>query len=261
LAKEKAAKSKVTPPKEKKVSKKKAEPKVAKPTVPTKAKAASKKKADKAKAKLVKKKAAAKKKAREKAAEPAASSAEEKKVEPEVAEPSRGELTENPMLKPRIEKVTVNMSVGQSGKPLEQAATILQQLTNQKPSRRQAKKTIREFGIRKGESIACLVTLRNKKAEEFLRKALQAVENKLSKYCFDRQGNFSFGIKEHIDIPGTKYVPDLGIHGMDISVSLGRAGYRVKRRHRVKSRVGKDHLLTADEAVLFIKDEFDVEIV
>jgi large subunit ribosomal protein L5 len=271
LAKEKAAKSKVTPPKEKKkVSKKKAEPKVAKPAAPAKAKAASKKKADKTKAQPVKKKPVAKKKVssakekvvpKKKAAKPKVTPAKEKKAEPEVTEPSRGELAENPMLKPRLEKVTVNMSVGQSGKPLEQAATILQQLTNQKPSRRQAKKTIREFGIRKGESIACLVTLRNKKAEEFLRKALQAVENKLSKYCFDRQGNFSFGIKEHIDIPGTKYVPELGIHGMDISVSLGRAGYRVKRRHRVKSRIGKDHLLTAEEAVLFIKDEFDVEIV
>jgi len=183
-----------------------------------------------------------------------------KKVEAKVAKPTRGELTENPMLKPRIEKVTVNMSVGKSGTPLEQAATILQQLTNQKPSKRKAKKTIREFGIRKGESIACLVTLRKEKAEEFLRKALQAVDNKLSKYCFDRQGNFSFGIKEHIEIPGTKYMPELGIHGMDVSVSLGRAGYRVKRRHRVKSKIGKDHLLTADEAILFIKDEFDVEI-
>jgi large subunit ribosomal protein L5 len=261
LAKQKAAKSKVAPPKEKKkVAKKKAEPKVAKPAVPAKAKAASKKKAAKTKAKPVKKKKATKKKAEEKTAETAASS-KEKKAEPEVAEPSRGELAENPMLKPRIEKVTVNMSVGQSGKPLEQAATILQQLTDQKPSRRQAKKTIREFGIRKGEAVACLVTLRNKKAEEFLRKALQAVDNKLSKYCFDRQGNFSFGIKEHIDIPGTKYVPELGIHGMDISVAIGRAGYRVKHRHRVKSRIGKDHLLTADEAVLFIKDEFDVEII
>jgi len=184
----------------------------------------------------------------------------EEKVEPKIAKPSSGELTENPMLKPRIEKITVNMSVGQSGKPLEQATTILQQLTNQKPSRRQAKKTIREFGIRKGESIACLVTLRQKKAEEFLKKALQAVDNKLSKYCFDHQGNFSFGIKEHIDIPGTKYVPELGIHGMDVSVSLDRAGYRVKRRHRGKSKIGKNHLLTADEAILFIKDEFDVEI-
>jgi len=184
----------------------------------------------------------------------------EEKVAPKVAKPTRGELTKNPMLKPRIEKITVNMSVGKSGAPLEQASTVLQQLTSQKPSRRQAKKTVREFGIRKGESIACLVTLRKEKAEGFLRKALQAVDNKLSKYCFDRQGNFSFGIKEHIEIPGTKYVPELGIQGMDVSVSLGRAGYRVKRRHRVKSKIGKDHLLTAEEAILFIKDEFDVEI-
>jgi large subunit ribosomal protein L5 len=166
----------------------------------------------------------------------------------------------NPMLKPRIEKVTINMSVGKSGQPLEQAVEILQQLTDQKPSKRKAKKTIRDFGIRKGESIACLVTLRKEKAKEFLRKAFEAVENKLSKYSFDRQGNFSFGIKEHIDIPGTKYQPDLGIHGMDVSVALGRPGYRVKRRHRTKSNVGKDHLLTADEAILFIKDEFDVEV-
>ena len=185
----------------------------------------------------------------------------EEKVEPEVAIASRGELAKNPMLKPKIEKVIVNMSVGKSGEPLEQAVTVLQKLTDQQPSKRKAKKTIRDFGIRKGESMACLVTLRKEKAEAFLRKALQAVENKLSKYCFDRQGNFAFGIKEHIDIPGTKYVPTLGIHGMDISVALGRPGYRVKRRHRAKSKIGKDHLLTADEAILFIKDEFDVEII
>jgi large subunit ribosomal protein L5 len=177
-----------------------------------------------------------------------------------VAKPPRKEWAGNPMLQPIIEKVTVNMSVGKSGAPLQQAITIIKQLTQQKPSKRKAKKTVREFGIRKGESIACVVTLRDEKAEEFLKKAFYAIEKKLSKYCFDKQGNFSFGIKEHIDLPGTKYVPELGIHGMDVSVSLGRAGYRVKRRHRAKSKVGKDHLLTAKEAILFIKDEFDVQI-
>ncbi len=183
------------------------------------------------------------------------------KVESKIGKPSRGESARNPMLRPRIEKITINMSVGKSGQPLEQAATILQQLTDQKPSKRAAKKTIRDFGIRKGESIACVVTLRKEKAEQFLRRGLQAVENKLSKYSFDPQGNFSFGIKEHIDIPGTKYVPALGIHGMDVSVALSRPGYRVKRRHRAKSKIGKAHLLTADEAILFIKEEFDVEII
>jgi len=185
----------------------------------------------------------------------------EKKPAPKpVAKPVHEEWAGNPMLVPVIEKVTVNMSVGKSGGPLDQAVTIIKQLTNQTPSKRRARKTIREFGIRKGEPIACVVTLRDEPAKEFLNKAFYAIENKLSKFSFDPQGNFSFGIKEHINLPGTRYLPELGIHGMDVSVSLGRAGYRVKRRHRRQSKIGKDHLLTAKEAILFIKDEFDVEI-
>ncbi len=168
---------------------------------------------------------------------------------------------ENPMLKPRIEKVTVNISVGASGEPLEKATKILRQLADQQPCKRNAKQTIRDFGIRKGEPIACLVTLRKEKAKDFLKKTFRAVDNKLSEKSFDLHGNFSFGIKEHIEIPGTKYVPELGIHGMDISVALGRPGYRVKRRRRTKSKIGANHLLTAEEAKLFIKDEFEVEIV
>ena len=167
---------------------------------------------------------------------------------------------ENPMSKPRIEKVTVNMSVGKSGEPLEKAARVLEQLTGQKPCKRKAKKTIRDFGIRKGELIACIVTLRKDKAREFLKKALRAVDNKVSKQSFDGYGNFSFGIKEHIEIPGTKYVPELGIHGMDVSVTLSRPGFRVKRRHRAKSAVGARHLLNIEESMLFVKEEFGVEI-
>ena len=102
--------------------------------------------------------------------------------------------------------------------------------------------------------------LREEKAKNFLKKAFQGIDNKLSENCFDNYGNFSFGMKEHIVIPGTKYIPELGIYGMGISVTLGRPGYRVKRRHRTKSKVGLRHVLTLDEAKLFIKDEFEVEI-
>lgn len=164
------------------------------------------------------------------------------------------------MLMPRIEKVTVNISVGKSGEPLEKAAKVLEELTEQRPCRRKAKKTIRDFGIRGGEPIACLVTLRDERAEKFLRKALQAVDNKLPKGSFDDHGNFSFGIREHIEIPGTKYVPELGIHGMDVSVSVSRPGYRVKRRRRAKSRIGRRHLVTTEEAMALIKDKFGTEI-
>ncbi len=166
----------------------------------------------------------------------------------------------NPMLRPRIEKIIVNMSVGKSGEPLERAATVLQQLTGQKPCMRKAKKSIRDFGIRKGEPMACIVTLRNDKAREFIKRALQAVENKVSKRSFDKQGNFSFGIKEHIDIPGTKYVPELGIHGMDVAVTLSRKGQRVKYRHKAESRVGVKHRLTPEEGIEFVQDEFGIQV-
>jgi len=167
---------------------------------------------------------------------------------------------ENPMLKPRIVKVVVNVSIGKSGDPLEKAMKILEDLTGQKPCTRNAKKTLREFGLRKKEPMACIVTLRGEKARGFLTKSLRAVDNRVSKQSFDKHGNFSFGIKEHIDIPGTKYSPDLGIIGMDVSVTLERPGYRVKHRHRAKSKVGSQHLLTSDEAVSFIRDQLGVEI-
>ncbi|RJS84299.1 50S ribosomal protein L5 [Candidatus Bathyarchaeota archaeon] len=167
----------------------------------------------------------------------------------------------NPMLKPRIEKVVVNVSVGKSGEPLEKASKILEELTGQKPCRRKAKKTIRDFGIRRGEPIACLVTLRGAKAKEFLSKAFQAVDNKISSKSFDEFGNFAFGIKEHIEIPGTKYKPELGIIGMDVCVSMEKPGYRVKRRRRVRSKVGSSHLVTKEESMLFLKEEFGVEVV
>lgn len=168
---------------------------------------------------------------------------------------------ENPMLRPRIEKVTVNISVGKSGEPLERAAKVLEQLAGQRPCKRKARRTIRDFGIRKGEPIACVVTLRREKARVFLEKSLQAVDNKLSKSCFDDYGNFSFGIKEHIEIPGTKYVPDLGIFGMDVSVVLSRLGNRVRHRHHSKSKIGSSHVLERGEAMSFVKDELNVEIV
>ncbi|RLI32639.1 50S ribosomal protein L5 [Candidatus Bathyarchaeota archaeon] len=167
----------------------------------------------------------------------------------------------NPMTKPRIGKVTVNVCVGKSGEPLEKAAKIIEQLTGQKPCFRTAKRTIKDFGIRRGEPIACVATLRKEKAIEFLRKAFAAVGNKISKSSFDKFGNFSFGIKEHIEIPGVKYNPDLGIIGMDVCVTMEKPGYRVKERKRARSKVGSKHRVTIDEAILFLKENFGVEVV
>jgi large subunit ribosomal protein L5 len=165
------------------------------------------------------------------------------------------------MLKPKIEKVVVNISVGKSGEPLEKAVKVLKEITGQTPCRRKAKESVRDFNIRKGESIACIVTLRKEKALDFLNKVLPVIDKKLSGRCFDKQGNFSFGIKEHIELPGVKYDPDVGIFGMDVCVSVIRPGYRVKTRRKGRTKLGAKHVLTPDESMAFAKETLGVEIV
>lgn len=171
-----------------------------------------------------------------------------------------GAPKKDPMREPRIGKVVVNICTGQSGEPLDRAMTILEQLTGQRPCMRRAKRTNRTFGIRKNEPIACIVTLRGVRAEAFLKGALEAVGNRVSPRSFDRYGNFAFGIREHIDIPGTRYDPNLGIVGMDVMVSVERPGYRVARRKRAKSKIGRRHRVTREEAVEFIRNRFGTEV-
>jgi large subunit ribosomal protein L5 len=168
---------------------------------------------------------------------------------------------EQPMLKPQIEKVVVNLNVGKSGEPLEKAFKVLKEIAGQSPVKKNAKKTIREFGIRQGEPIACVVTLRRQKAIAFLKKVLPVLDNKISRSSFDDQGNFAFGLKEHIEIAGVKYDPDVGIFGMDICVTLNRPGDRVQDRRKHKAKIGHKHILTPEEAILFTKQTLGVEIV
>jgi large subunit ribosomal protein L5 len=168
---------------------------------------------------------------------------------------------QHPMLRPRIDKVVVNLNVGKSGEPLEKANTVLKEITGQTPVKRKAKKTIRDFGIREGESIAVVVTLRKQKAVDFLKKILPVVDNKVAKRAFDELGNFSFGLKEHIEIPGVKYDPEIGIFGMDVCVAVNRPGQRIKIRRKQKQSVGPKHLLTPEESIVFIKQTLGVEIV
>ncbi len=164
------------------------------------------------------------------------------------------------MLKPRIEKVVVNIAVGKSGEPLEKATKVLKEITGQTPCKRKAKESVRDFNIRKGESIACIVTLRGEEAIAFLNRVLPVIDKKISSRSFDRQGNFSFGIKEHIEISGVKYDPEVGIFGMDVCVSVTRPGYRVKNR-RKENRLGAKHVLTPEESMVFVKNTLGVEIV
>lgn len=167
---------------------------------------------------------------------------------------------ENLMQEPRIQKVVVNMGVGESGQPLVNAEDLMERITGRKPVRTYAKKKIPNWEVKGGEPIGCKVTMRDQKAKEFLENALEAAENEIQEKNFDEEGNFSFGIHEYIDFPNMKYDPDIGIFGMDVTVVLERPGFRVKKRRLQSNKIPEDHRITKEEAIEFIKEKFNVEV-
>ena len=168
--------------------------------------------------------------------------------------------TENSMRKIFLSKVVLNMGVGKSGEPIEIGKKTLSQITGKKPNTRNAKKSQRDWGVRKGEPIGVAITIRDNDATELLKRLLVAKDNKINSHSIDNEGNVSFGIKEHIDIPGIKYDPKIGILGLEVSISLARAGFNVRLRSQNKSKVGKKHRISKDDTIKFLTENFGVQI-
>jgi large subunit ribosomal protein L5 len=128
---------------------------------------------------------------------------------------------------PRVEKIVVNMGVGDAkdnAKALDDAVNELTQLTGQKPLITKAKKSIANFKIREGMAIGCKVTLRANRMYEFLDKLVsvalprvrdfQGVSNK----AFDGRGNYTLGVKEQLIFPEINYDKVNRVRGMDIVI-------------------------------------------
>lgn len=169
------------------------------------------------------------------------------------------EKQSNVMRKIRIEKVTLNIGV-KAHTDSERAYTLLEKITGKKPVYTYATRRARTFKVRRGLPIGAKVTLRGEEAKELLMKLIKAKGGKLSINNFDNNGNFGFGIAEYLDIPGVKYDPQLGVMGLDVFVNLERPGFRVKRRKYYKSKVGKSHRITREEAIEFVKNELGIMI-
>ena len=131
------------------------------------------------------------------------------------------------MLVPKIDKIVVNMGVGDAlsnSKLLEAALEDLEKITGQKPIETTAKKSISSFKLREGNKIGCKVTLRGDKMYTFLDKlisiSLPMVRDfrGLSPRSFDGRGNYTIGIKEQLIFPEINFDEVTKVRGMDIVI-------------------------------------------
>ena len=155
----------------------------------------------------------------------------------------------------KIEKVV--LSVGGVGDALEKGAKLLKLLTGKNPAKMKSTKRIPTFGVRPGLEIGALVTL-SKRAEETLKKMLIAEDNVLKKKQISLN-NFSFGVKEYIEIPGVEYQRELGIMGFDVTVVFKRTGRRVKLRKMKRGKFPKRQMISKEEIIKFMEDKFQTE--
>lgn len=133
----------------------------------------------------------------------------------------------NPMQAPRVEKVVVNMGLGeaiQNGKILDASLEQLTAITGQKPVVTKARKSIANFKLRQGQSIGAMVTLRGNRAYEFLDRLLNVALPRVRDFkgvspkAFDGKGNYTLGVKEQIIFPEINYDRVERIKGLNITV-------------------------------------------
>lgn len=163
----------------------------------------------------------------------------------------------------RIPKITrVVLSAGAVDKDLEKAKKLLEIVSEKKAqiTKSGARTRIPAFGVKPKMELGTSVTLRNQEAIEMLRKLLGAIDNKLKISSIDKN-NFSFGIPEYINIPGIKYLREIGIRGFNVTVVFERAGIRVKKRRIKTGKVPSRQHVTPGEIADYMKDNFKTEII
>ena len=134
---------------------------------------------------------------------------------------------DNPMQVPKLEKIVVNMGVGeatQDTKKLDIAVQEMTEITGQKPVVIKAKKSVAAFKLREGMTVGCKVTLRRDRMYEFLDRLINIALPRVRDFrgvsgtSFDGRGNFAMGLKEQIVFPEINYDKVDEIRGMDVVI-------------------------------------------
>jgi len=166
----------------------------------------------------------------------------------------------NLMREIKVEKVTLNIGTGKDQTKLEKGIKLIKNLTGINPIKTVTKKRIPSWGLRPGLPIGCKLTLRKDAALKTITRLLAARDNILQESQFDENGSIAFGIPEYIDIPETKYDPEIGMMGLEVCITLERNGFRIKRRKIQKKKISKKHTISKQEAIEFMKNKFKVQI-
>jgi large subunit ribosomal protein L5 len=132
----------------------------------------------------------------------------------------------NPHQIPQLEKIVINVGVGEAIKQPKALDSVVEELaiiTGQQPVRKKAKKSIANFGLRQGQEIGAAVTLRGARMWEFLDRFITIAIPRIRDFrglgtkSFDGRGNYSLGVKEQMIFPEINYDSIESIHGMDIT--------------------------------------------
>ena len=160
----------------------------------------------------------------------------------------------------QIDKVTLNIGCGKDQTRLDKGVKLLKNITGIDPVKTKTNKRIPEWGLRPGLPIGCKLTIRGKSAKELIIRLLKAKDNRLKESCFSDSGNLSFGLEEYIDIPEVKYDPDIGIMGLEVCITLKRPGFRIKLRKILKKKIKKNHSISKENAIEFMRKEFNIKL-
>ncbi len=170
------------------------------------------------------------------------------------------ETKSNPMRDIFLEKVTVNVCVGNDKPGMQKAKLLLEKLTGKTPVMSLGKKRIAQWQLRPGLPIGYKVTLRGEDAKKYLKWMFESKGKKLKEKSLDEYGNFSIGFHEYLDLTGMKYDAEIGILGFEVMSTFSRKGFRVKSRRLKNARIPKRHKVTPHEVKDFVTKEFGVTI-
>jgi len=169
-------------------------------------------------------------------------------------------MTDNKMRDIRVEKLTLNVGAGKDQKVLEKGVKLLKNITGIDPVKTITEKRLQAWGLRPGLPIGCKITLRKAQAEQVIPRLLYAKDNLLGENCFDENGNISFGILEYVDIKDAKYDTEIGMMGLQASITLMRPGFRLKNRKIKNKKIPVRHRISKQDAINFMKQKYSINV-